>query len=434
MPPRLHLGRPTPDPTRLLGTLSRAQIGSVVQAAARINVWHGAIRSGKTIASLLAWMLFVAAAPTGGELVIVGKTLQTIERNVIAPLKSADLFGEFSRHVHHTDGANTAVILGRTIHLIGANDAKSEGKLRGMTCAGAYVDEATLLPRGFWVQLLGRCSVVGSRIFATTNPDNPAHWLKTEFLDRESSLDLRAWHFTLYDNPSLTQEYRDNITAEFVGLWHKRMVLGLWVVAEGAVYESWDPDTHVVAELPRIERWVAAGIDYGTTNPFAALLLGVGADHRLYLAREWRYDRKLERQSLTDAEYSTHLREQLTEWADLDDAPRSSPDWVVVDPSAASFKVQLYRDGVRNVIDGDHDVRRGIRLTSSLLATDRLRVHESCTGFITEAPGYSWDDKAAERGEDKPIKVADHSLDGGRYAITTTEHLWRPYVDQPTAA
>ncbi|MEU5366610.1 hypothetical protein ABZ354_24600 [Streptomyces sp. NPDC005925] len=30
--------------------------------------------------------------------------------------------------------------------------------------------------------------------------------------------------------------------------------------------------------------------DYGTTNPFSAILLGEGVDDRLYVAAEWRYE------------------------------------------------------------------------------------------------------------------------------------------------
>jgi hypothetical protein len=121
--------------------LSRKQIQSIAQAQARINVWDGAIRSGKTFASLLRWLIYVANAPTSGELVVVAKTSQTAARNVSGPLQDFDLFGELAQYTSYTAGAPSAVILGRRVWVIGANDARAESRLRGLTCAGAYVDE-----------------------------------------------------------------------------------------------------------------------------------------------------------------------------------------------------------------------------------------------------------------------------------------------------
>jgi len=413
--------------------LSPKQIRSVAQANARLNFWTGSIRSGKTIASLLRWLIFVAQAPTTGELVMCGKTRDSIGRNIFGPLQDPALFGGLTRYISYNLGAPTAKILGRTIQVIGANDEKAEPKVRGMTCCGAYVDEATVLPKTFFKQLTGRLSVPGAKLFATTNPDNPGHWLRQEYLLRASELDLRSWHFVLDDNPHLDPDYVRSIKAEYVGLWYRRFILGHWVQAEGAIYEAWNPDRHVVDALPRIDRWFAAGIDYGTTNPFAALLLGYGQDEqdvtRLYLTHEYRYDSKLKRRALTDPEYS----EQLRTWLSTADRPHERergirPEWIYVDPSAASFSLQLYRDGVTNAAHADNEVIPGIRTVSGLIARDQLRVHRSCKGLIDELPGYSWDDAAAEKGEDKPIKIADHSLDALRYAVHTSEYAWRPHL------
>jgi len=110
------------------------------------------------------------------------------------------------------------------------------------------------------------------------------------------------------------------------------------------------------------------------------------------------------------------------------------PEYVIVDPSAASFRVQLHRDGLVTRA-GDNSVLDGIRTMSSLFALDLLRIHTSCTGLCDELPGYSWDDKAAERGEDAPIKADDHGIDATRYAVHTTRALWRPLLrDQITIA
>ncbi|MFC6581741.1 phage terminase large subunit, partial [Planomonospora parontospora] len=273
--------------------LSPAQERSIAESTARINIWTGSVRSGKTIASLLRWLMYVVTAPRGGHLVIVGKTGDTISRNVFEPLMDPSLTGPVARRIFHTRGNPTANILGRRVEIISANDVRAESRLRGLTCAGAYVDEATLIPETFFDQLLARCSVSGAKIFCTTNPDAPNHWLRKRFLLRHRELDLRFWHFVLDDNPALDPVYVANLKAEYSGLWYRRYVLGEWCMAEGAVFDMWDPDRHVVDSLPLMERWLGVGVDYGTVNPFAALLAGVSVpDHegqrRLYLASEFR--------------------------------------------------------------------------------------------------------------------------------------------------
>ncbi|MER7750389.1 terminase family protein, partial [Streptomyces bacillaris] len=319
------------------------------------------------------------------------------------------MFGPLARLVVHTRGATTATILGRTVHLIGAADARAEGRLRGLTAQLAYVDEATLMPEAMWTQLLARLSVPGARLYATTNPDSPRHWLRTQYLDRVDELDMREWHFRLADNPSLSAEYIASLNAEYTGLWRRRMIDGAWVVAEGAIYAEWDEARHVVDTLPAMRRYFL-GVDYGTTNPFSAVLLGIGTDDRLYACAEWRYDGRRTHRPMTDSQYSDAVRAWL---ANLDVVP----EWTFVDPSAKSFSTQLWQDGHPGVARADNTVADGIRSVASLLAADRLLVHRSCEGLLGEMPGYSWDPAATLRGEDAPLKVDDHSCDAIRYAI-----------------
>lgn len=420
------------DLARVTSAMSPKQIRSIVESAqVRLAIWAGAVRSGKTFSSLFAFLIAVSAAPDTGLIVICGKTLQTIERNVIEPLQDAALFGFIADSVHHTRGSNTATILGRTVWLIGANDARAEERLRGLTACLAYVDEATLVPAGFWTMLLSRLSVPGARLLATTNPASPAHWLRTDFILRAGQLNLAAWQFQLADNPSLTAEYVAAISAEYVGLWYRRFILGEWVAAEGAVYDMFDPDRHVIPwdAVPVITRWLAVGIDYGTTNPTDAVLFGIGTDHTIYAVSEYRHDSRVARRQLSDPELSVGVRDWLAQVRYPTSRLRGiRPDLVVVDPAAASFRVQLHRDGVVTAA-ADNDVANGIRTVSSLLAADKLRiVGADCPHLTNEFPGYAWDDKAALKGEDKVIKVADHALDAARYGLHTTRSRWRPVV------
>jgi PBSX family phage terminase large subunit len=423
------------DIDRVTKILSPKQIKSIAGAlkTPQIALWSGAVSSGKTFASLLALLIAISVAPNTGLIVITGKTLQTIQRNVITPLQDSRTYGLLAGQVKYTAGANTATILGRTVWLIGANDVRAEDRIRGATIVLCYVDEASLVPHGFWMMMLSRLRVAGAKLLATTNPDGPGHWLNQDFLLRGLEVGLVDWHFTLDDNPSLSREYVERLKKQYVGLWYRRFILGEWCLAEGAVYDMWDPDRHVVDELPEIRRWIGMGIDYGTANPFAALILGVGVDDVLYFTHEWSWDSKQQRRQLTDVEYSERLRAWLkTLKHPHSEAVGIRPQWTVVDPSAASLIAQLWRDGL-SPVQGDNAVLDGIRTVSSLLARDQLKVHRRCTGWINEAPGYSWDEDAAKKGEDKPIKARDHRMDGGRYVVHTTESAWRPELQANAA-
>ncbi|MFD7103102.1 PBSX family phage terminase large subunit [Streptomyces celluloflavus] len=397
--------------------LSDKQLSSIRGATARINIWHGSVRSGKTIASLVCFLLMVRRAPASGLIVIVGRSLQTIERNCLDVLQDPALFGDLASEVRHTRGATTAVIMGRVVHLVGAADARAEGRLRGMTAALAYADEVTLLPAAFFRQLLARLSVPGAKLIGTTNPDSPRHWLRTDYLDRAGELDLAKFHFQLADNPSLSEAYVTALAAEFTGLWRRRMILGEWVVAEGAIYDAYNEQQHVVDELPPIRRhWL--GVDYGTSNPFATVLLGLGDDDRLYVVSEWRHDARAAHRQMTDAAYSRAVRDWLAE-------QRVEPEWTFVDPSAASYSTQLWADGHPGVARAVNEVLDGIRSVSVALDSGLLRIHRSCAGLLAELPNYVWSEEAAARGEDKPLKKDDHSVDALRYVIHSTAHEWR---------
>lgn len=408
--------------------LSPRQIESIRDCTARINLWEGAVRSGKTLSSLIAWLHFVAHAPRDGELVMVGRTKETVGRNLLAVM-SGPLFGQFAKHISYTPGATFAVIFGRRVHILGANDVSAETRIRGLTLAGAYVDEATVIPEVFWQQLVARMSVIGARLFATTNPDSPAHWLKRDWLDRRDP-EIRTWHFTLDDNHALDPDYVAYLKRQYTGLWYRRFILGLWVLAEGAIYDSFDHQHHTIDpdQIPAITRWLFAAVDYGTTNPFHAVLAGLGDDRRLYVTSEYRWDSRKQHRQMTDTQYSAALRS----WLQSAPIPRTQlagvrPEYVVIDPSATSFRVQLNQDGISSWA-ADNEVLDGIRVTNSLIAGDRIRISRACPELIGEITGYSWDPAAQAKGEDKPMKVNDHGADALRYGVKTTEQIWRNLV------
>lgn len=404
-----------------LKPLSDRQSESIRGATARINIWHGSVRSGKTIASLIDFSDKIANRTGHGDILIAGKTERTVKRNVIGPLQ--DLLGHNA--VKLRQGIGEAVILGELVYLVGANDERAEGKIRGGTFELIYIDEGTLVPESFFAMCLTRMSPPGANLDLTTNPDGPMHWLKRGYLDREAELDMRSFHFTLRDNPDLSDEYIAALGAEFSGMWRKRFVDGLWVAAEGVIWDAFDVDRHVVDALPddlEFGRYFV-GIDYGTANPFVALLVGVGSDGRMWVLDEWRWDSRQRSQQLTDAQYSGRLGEWIAEH-------EIAPGAFYPDPSAASFILQLRQDHDWNVVDAVNDVSDGLRHVGTLIANDRLRVLSRCEGLIAEMATYAWDPKAQQRGEDKPVKQADHGPDALRYALYSDSLLDIGDLDQ----
>lgn len=379
----------------------------------RLVICDGSVRSGKSIAADVAWIDYCRHAPPG-NLLMVGKTERTLKRNVVDPM--IEMLG--SKRCRYVGGAGELFVCGRRVYLVGANDERAEEKIRGLTLIGAYVDEASTVPESFWTMLLSRLSLAGSRLLATTNPDSPMHWLKKDYLDRAAELDLARFQFKLTDNPHLPASYVAAIRKEYTGLWRRRYIDGDWCIAAGAVYADWDPGRHTLppAQLPPLAKLLACGVDVGTTNATRGYLVGVSAEARprLVVTDEWAPA------TMTDAGLSANLRKWLGS---------RQPQWICVDPAAASFRLQLFTDGYGNVMPAANPVLSGIRLIGSLLATDRLVVSERCIELCNEFPSYTWDEKATLRGEDKPLKQNDHSMDALRYAVASTRVLWQHQVD-----
>ncbi|MCG8401380.1 MAG: PBSX family phage terminase large subunit [Firmicutes bacterium] len=384
------------------GLFSPKGLQSIDESTARLNIWEGAVRSSKTICSIVRWLEYIKDGPPGDYL-MTGKTERTLKRNILDPLEQ--IVG--NKRFRYNRGMGEAYLAGRRIYVAGAADERAEGKIRGMTLAGAYGDELTLWPESFFKMLLSRLSVPGAKFFGTTNPDSPYHWLQAEYLKKEG-LDLRSWHFMLEDNPNLDPVYVGALKKEYAGLWYKRFILGLWVLAEGAIYDMWDEDVHLI-ECPAKHQEYGVAIDYATATVMTFGLYGI-TGNKVYLIREYYYDAKKKGRQKTDSEFAGDFKVFLG-----DIVPRN----IYLDPSATSFKAELRKAGYNQVKDADNDVLNGIRLVATFLNTGRFFVDRSCQETAKEFASYVWDPKAQERGEDKPLKQNDHAMDRNRYFIFT---------------
>jgi hypothetical protein len=392
---------------------------SILESTARFNSWDGPVRSAKTVCSTFAWLRHLVEGPPG-DMLMCGKTMGTVLRNVVYPYL-LPLLGSAAKV---KQGAEFPYIdfPGRKVYLSGAHNVESEERIRGLTLAGAYGDEVTTWTPGFLEQLDARCSVPGASLFLTTNPDSPNHWYKVNYIDRAARGELddtlfRRFHWGIRENPFLDPEYISNLERTHVGLWRKRFIDGIWALAEGAVFESWDPDYNVyrgpVGDLSQSPLWL--GVDVGYSHPTAGILLAARPEG-LRVPHEFRAT------GMTDAGAS----KRMGAWLSGLDIPVGSLRATVYDRAAPSFGEQLYQDGWPLVTPSDsRDVVGRIAMVSSLIASRVLQVHEGCRYTIDEIPSYRWDEKAQARGEDKPVKEGDDQVDALGYVVRESQHTWR---------
>lgn len=269
-----------------MNTLSDKQILSLRESTARINIWEGAVRSGKTYISLWRWLKELTYGETG-EYCIISRTYDTFKRNIL-PILTRMIGGDAKYYA----GRREMQIWGKTIHIVGADDATADAKIRGATFSGAYVDEITMIPEAVFKMLISRCAMGGAKIFGTTNPDSPFHWLKKDFLTNNP--DVKSWQFSLEDNPQLTSEEREYLKRQYRGLWYQRFIEGRWVQAEGAIFDFFDPNYHIISCEPGLPEYCIIGVDYGTTNPTSFVCLSVNKTKypNMWVSAVYYYDSK----------------------------------------------------------------------------------------------------------------------------------------------
>lgn len=375
----------------------------------------GAIRSGKTVCMSLSFVFWAMANYSNQNFAMCGKTIGSFRRNVLMILKLMLRSRGFQVADHRADNLVEISRSGVTNHfyIFGGKDESSQDLIQGITLAGVFFDEVALMPESFVNQATGRCSVDGSKYWFNCNPDGPYHWFKLNWLDKAKEKNLLVLHFTMEDNLSLSERIKERYRNMYTGVFFKRYILGLWAMAEGIIYDMFSEDRHVKTILEYARQLIDGGrfvsIDYGTQNATVFLLWNKGRDGKWYCIREYYYSGRDKGIQKTDSEYA----EDLIKF--LDGTPAKA---VIVDPSAASFIAELNKRGF-TVIQADNDVEDGIRLVATLLNTERIAFSQSCKNTIMEFASYIWDPKAAERGEDKPIKQHDHAMDAVRYFCYT---------------
>lgn len=371
-------------------------------------ICDGAVRSGKTLCMSLSFAAWAMSEFDGGVFAICGKTVTSLKRNVVTPLLST-LRGLGFRCTEKISGSYADISAGgRTnrFYFFGGKDEGSAALIQGITLSGVMLDEVVLMPRSFVEQALARCSVSGSKIWFSCNPSYPYHWFYREWVLKAREKNALYLHFTMDDNPSLSQNVRERYKRLYSGAFYDRFVLGKWVAAEGLVYPMFSEKKHVARKLPEhFEKYVVS-CDYGTVNPSSFGLWGRNGGV-WYRIAEYYYSSKREGMSRTDEEHYEGLCKLIGD---------RRVEGVIVDPSAASFIECIRRHGRYPVTAAKNDVLSGIRRCSDALRDSKIMFSEDCMDILREFSLYRWDES---RSGDVPIKENDHAMDDMRYFVTS---------------
>lgn len=320
---------------------------------------------------------------------------------------------------------NISRIMGEKVYCIGADNVRQVAKIRGSEIAYVAIDEAIDINKEVFEMLKSRLSLPWSCCDITTNPASPNHWFK-EFLDSaDRGVDIYLQEYTIYDNPYLPEEYIRSLEVEYADtVYYPRYILGKWTRAEGLIFPMFP---EAIAEVPNGgAEDLAMSVDYGTQNPFAAIVWkkkgGIW-----YAEREYYYSGRKTSKQKTDDEYASDLEDFMAD--EIEDyrtrleasrkelgAPMPSKIQLIIDPSAASFITLMKKKDWCKVVKANNDVEDGIRETASAMKRGLIKISTSMPEWRREAEGYVWDERVEE---DKPVKENDHLMDATRYFVKT---------------
>lgn len=388
----------------------------------------GSIRAGKTVSMAISFILWAMASYDRQNFAMCGKTVGSFRRNVwnwLRPVLHARGY-----EIQEFRTSNTIIVNNGRVtnyfYIFGGRDESSQDLIQGMTLAGLYCDEVALMPESFVNQATGRCSVKRAKMWFNCNPESPMHWFLKNWIEKKDEKKMLHLHFTMDDNPSLSELVRERYKTTYTGVFYQRFILGLWVMAQGAIYkDAWSDELYfdkeqldLIYKNPRLYRRYIS-IDYGTVNPMAFLDIWDDGD-TVWVCREYYWNSRAEGGKEKD---NSQYGDDLMEFIKFSDY---APTAVIVDPSAASFKIEMRNRGLRaketvDTINADNSVIEGIRNVNKLLTRRKIRIYkDACPNLIKEMQSYAWDEKAIQNGgKERPIKVNDHACDALRYYCQT---------------
>lgn len=366
----------------------------------KILICSGAKRAGKTFILIKIFLAHVSLFKNQGLSFIIGGTTQaSIRRNILNDLEAI-----LGREIKFKDDGHFP-LYGNKIYCFHGANADSYKAMRGFTSAGALLNEATTLHDTFVKEAISRCSHEGARIFMDTNPENPTHTVKVNYIDKDGQrlkngqLNIKAFNFTLYDNTFLNKEYVESIEASTPsGMFFSRDILGTWVASEGVVYQDFDKDKHYIKNIDKVNiKKYFCGVDFGWEHYGSIVVVGKDLEDNYYLIKEYAYQHK-----------------DIEDWINIAKEIKARYGNVnfYCDHARPDYIDKLKRNGIR-AINANKEVLEGISMIAKLFKTDKLFILEdNVTRFKDEIYNYVW-----QKGKDEPVKQFDDVLDSLRYAI-----------------
>lgn len=377
-------------------------------------VCDGSVRAGKTIGMVTAFILWAMRNFDGRNLGICGKTVASAERNIVIPAQEVEDLTAFFR-LYYRKSDHVLVVSGggreNRFYIFGGKDESSYALIQGITLAGVLFDEVALMPQSFVDQGIARTlSIPESKLWFNCNPESPGHWFYKEWILQPETKRALHLHFRMEDNPIMTPEAIADAEAMYTGVFYQRYILGLWVAAEGRIYDCFDTARNTTDQLPETTGSYYVSCDYGTQNATVFLLWQRERNSERWVClREYYYSGRDSKRQKTAGEFER----DFTAWLD-----GITPRAVVIDPAAAPLIVEFRQAGYV-VQPADNDVVAGIGAVANRLEKGILLFSATCAHTLEEFQSYVWDEKAAQRGEDKPVKVNDHCMDAVRYFAYT---------------
>lgn len=381
----------------------------------KILVCSGAKRAGKTYVLIWIFLGHIAKFRNKGlSFILGGATQASLRRNVLNDME------DILRKRLSLDKTNSVEIFGNKVYCFDGANSDAWKKVRGFTAAGAFLNEGTALHESFVREVQSRCSYPGARIYIDTNPENPAHYIKTDYIDNNGQLldsglvNIRAFHFTLFDNNALTEEYVDSIVKSTPsGMYTDRDIYGRWVSPEGVVYPDFKNELFVSPEEIKEMDFTSyfAGVDWGYEHYGAIVLCGVRIDGVIVVMKIYA-ERHQEIDYWTDAAHNI-----MREYGDIP---------FYCDSARPEHITHFIKNGIdaynakKAVVAGIEQVARGFKRNMLLIVNDSER-------FKEEIYQYVWNETTGE-----PIKLYDDVMDAIRYAVYThmvTENItWETYI------
>ena len=366
---------------------------------------HGAKRTGKTILDNDLFLYELRRVRKIADklniplpqYILAGADLGAVQRNVLNELTNKyDIEFKFDKH-------NRFILFGVQVCCFGHSKINDLGRIRGMTSFGAYINEGTMANETVFNEIKARCSGEGARILIDTNPDQPEHWLKVNFIDKADGKIIQAYHYELDDNTFLSDRYRNNVKGSTPsGMFYDRDIKGLWVSAEGIVYKDFRKDIHYISEKQLKDvKFVKyfAGVDWGYEHYGSIVVIGKDSNNNLYLLKEY-----------------ARQYEEIDYWVDVAKSIKDTYGNIVFycDSARPEHVKRFKREGIK-AKNADKAVLSGIEVVAKGFKTNTLKVVvENVELFKKEIFMYAWNKTTGE-----PIKVWDDVLDALRYALYT---------------